>query len=149
MPNIHQMVIFTQTYDLLCWLLPCCEQFPKSQRFVLTARLQGAALDFNEAIYAANAEREETRLQWLRKADGHLNTLRLYLRLAQQFEWLRPGQYLHVSKMVNEAGRLLGGWIRQTQHSIAAAKRANNKAGERREKGDESDDSDKDKKDVT
>jgi hypothetical protein len=97
------MVIFTQTYDLLRWLLPCCEDFPKSQRFVLTARLQGAALDFVETIYAANAEHGEARLRLLRLADGHMNTRRLYLRLAQQFEWLRPGQFPHVSKMVNES----------------------------------------------
>lgn len=121
MPNINEMVIFTQTYDLLRWLLPCCERFPKAQRFALTARLQGAALDFTEAIYAANAQHGEARLRLLRKADSHLNTLRLYLRLAQQFEWLRPGQFLHVSKLVNEVGRLLGGWIRQTKQGAAGA----------------------------
>ena len=27
-----EMVIFTRTYDLLLWLLPRCEKFPKAQR---------------------------------------------------------------------------------------------------------------------
>lgn len=130
MPSINQMVIFTQSYDLLRWLLPCCEGFPKSQRFVLTERLQGAALDFVEAIYAANAEQGEARLRLLRRADGHLNTLRLYLRLAQQFEWLRPGQFLHVSKMVNEIGKLLGGWIRQTRQDAAGGGREHGEESE-------------------
>ena len=49
MTNDSDMVIFTQTYDLPTWLLPQCERFPKSQRFVVTQRLQGAALDFQEA----------------------------------------------------------------------------------------------------
>ncbi len=50
MPDAKKLVILTQTYDLLTWLLPQCEHFPKSQRFVVTQRLQGAALDFQEAL---------------------------------------------------------------------------------------------------
>ncbi len=56
MPNAKDLVIFTQTYDLLTWLLPQCERFPKSQRFVVTERLQNAVLDFQEAIFEANAQ---------------------------------------------------------------------------------------------
>jgi hypothetical protein len=40
--------------------------------------------------------------------------LRLYLRLARQWDWLSSGQYEHVSRIVAQVGRLLGGWIRQT-----------------------------------
>ena len=46
MPNARELVIFTQIYDLLTWLLPQCERFPKSQRFVVTQRLQDAAQNF-------------------------------------------------------------------------------------------------------
>ena len=88
MPNAKDLVIFTQTYDLLCWLLPQCERFPKSQRFVVTQRLQSAALGFQEAIFEANARRGTGRLQHLQAADAQLNKLRLYLRLARQWDWL-------------------------------------------------------------
>ena len=43
-----EMVIFTRTYDLVTWLLPLAEKFPRSQRFVVTQRLQTAALNFQE-----------------------------------------------------------------------------------------------------
>ena len=109
------MVIFTRTYDLLTWLLPKSERFPKAQRFVVTRRLQDAALDFQEAIFLANAHTGRTREAHLRDADAHLNKLRLYLRLAQRWGWLEPGPYAHVSRMVAEIGRLLGGWLKQTQ----------------------------------
>ncbi len=114
MPTTKELVIFTQTYDLLTWLLPHCERFPKTQRFVVTQRLQGAALDFQEAIFEANARHGAQRLQHLQAADAQLNKLRLYLRLARQWEWLSSGQYEHVSRLVAQVGRLLGGWIRQT-----------------------------------
>jgi hypothetical protein len=112
---MDDIVIFARTYDLLTWLLPRCEKFPKAQRFVVTGRLQGAALDFGEALYEANARAGRARLDRLQAADAHLNKLRLYLRLAHQWQWLSGGQYEHVSKNVAEIGRLLGGWIGHTQ----------------------------------
>ena len=42
MPVTKDLVIFTQTCDLLTWLLPQCEHFPNSQRFVVTQRLLAA-----------------------------------------------------------------------------------------------------------
>jgi hypothetical protein len=50
-------------------------------------------------------------LDALAEADGTLNILRVYLRLAHRWRWLSDGQYEHVSRMVAEIGRLLGGWI--------------------------------------
>ena len=115
MPASKTLVIFTQTYDLLSWLLPQCEHFPKSQRFVVTQRLLSAALDFQESIFEANARGGAQRLQHLQAADAQLNKLRLYLRLSNQWSWLSSGQYEHVSRMVVGIGKLLGGWIRQTR----------------------------------
>ena len=115
MDEAKEMVILTRTYDLLLWLLPRTERFPKTQRFVLTKRLQDAALDFQEALFLANAHSGRARLAHLQDADAHLNKLRLYLRLARQWGWLSSGQYEHVSRMVAEIGRLLGGWLRTTR----------------------------------
>lgn len=109
------MIILVRTYDLINWLLPHCDDFPKQHRFVVTRRMQDALLDFQEALFEANARSGDIRLRELQSADAHLNKLRLYLRLAHQWLWLSDGQYAHVSRMVAEVGKLLGGWIRQTQ----------------------------------
>ncbi|MBA2591666.1 MAG: diversity-generating retroelement protein Avd [Gammaproteobacteria bacterium] len=130
MPNAKDLVIFTQTYDLLTWLLPQCERFPKSQRFVVTQRLQGAALDFQEAIFEANARGGAERLAYLQAADAHLNKLRLYLRLSRQWEWLGSGQYAHVSRMVAQVGKLLGGWIKQTRAASTSGHSGRGRAAE-------------------
>ena len=109
------MVIFTRTYDLLNWLIPKSLDFPRAQRFVVTQRLQGAALDFQERIIEANRLRGRGRLAALQQADADLDKVRLYLRLAARWDWLSEGQYHHVSAMVKEIGELLGGWIKQTR----------------------------------
>ncbi len=109
------MVIFTRTYDLLAWLLPKAEHFPKLYRSTVTQRLMDAVLDFQEALYEAQAFDGKIRLRHLRQADAHLNKVRLYLRLAQQWGWLSLGQYEHAGRLIAEIGRLLGGWIRDTK----------------------------------
>lgn len=110
-----EMVIFTRTFDLLQWILPRAADFPRPYRNTVSQRLQDAVLDFQEVLFDANAESGDTRMAHLRQADAQLNKVRLYLRLVFQFQWLSSGQYEHVSKMVAEIGKLLGGWIKQTQ----------------------------------
>lgn len=113
--SAEPLVILTRTYDLLRWLLPHCERFPRAQRFIITQRLTTAALDFQEALFDANSHNGQPRLADLQAADAHLNKVRLYLRLAYQWHWLNSGQYEHVSAQVAEIGKLLGGWLRQTR----------------------------------
>lgn len=106
----EEMVIFARTYDFISWLLPLTEHFPRSQRFVVTQRLQHAALNFQELIMEANAERGPHRMEKLRSADTELRKVRLYLRLGQKWDWIKEGQYRHASMQVMEIGKLLGGW---------------------------------------
>ncbi|MCB0037937.1 MAG: diversity-generating retroelement protein Avd [Anaerolineales bacterium] len=110
-----EMVILTRTFDFLNWLLPQAEKFPKVYRHNIAKRLIDAALDFQEAIFLAQAFEGQIRLRHLRQADAHLNMVRLYLRLTLNLRVLSSGQYQHVSGMVAELGRLLGGWIKQAQ----------------------------------
>ena len=108
----EKMIIFTRTYDLITWLLPLTEKFPRSQRFVATKRLQSAVLNFQELIIEANSQRGSLRAEKLRAADAELRKTRLYLRLSERWQWITPGQYRHVSQMVAEIGKLLGGWMK-------------------------------------
>ena len=116
------MVILTRTFDFLKWLLPQVERFPKLYRSSVTQRLKAAALDFQEALFLAQSFDGQIRLRHLRQADAHLSMVRLYLRLALAWGWLNRGQYAHVSRLVAELGKLLGGWTRATQTEIAQEK---------------------------
>ena len=108
----EEMVILARTFDLLDWLLPKAERFPRVYRATVTQRLMGAALDFQEALFDSLSQGGSTRAKHLRAADAALNKLRLYLRLAHRWRWLNDGQYRHMSGMVAEVGKLLGGWLK-------------------------------------
>jgi four helix bundle protein len=107
--------IFPKTFDFVSWLLAEAERFPRSQRFVVTRRLLDAALDFQELLVDANAQRGRARLSKLDLADAELDKVRLYLRLAFRWRWLTSGQYEHGARQVTEIGKLLGGWKRTTE----------------------------------
>ena len=111
---MKQSPIFARTHDLVLWLLQRTESFPRSQRFVLTKRVQDAVLDFQERLIEAALGRKEDLRGRLAEADVALGKLRFYLRLCHELTWLSMGQYAHVSRMVSEVGRLLGGWQKKT-----------------------------------
>ncbi len=109
------MIVLTKVFDLLAWLVPKGEGFPRVYRHTLTQRLMDAALDLQDGLFLAQSRRGNARLAVLGDCDAALNRLRLYLRLAHRWRWLTDGQYEHVSLMVAEIGRLLGGWIRNPE----------------------------------
>ncbi len=115
-----EMVIFTRTFDMLTWLLPVTNHFPRAQRHTVTQRLLDAAFALRESLELANMRRGRERMERLHAADEALTLLRLYIRLAAHWQWLNDGQYAHVSTMLREIGQLLGGWQKQTE---AAAKK--------------------------
>ena len=110
------MVIFSRVFDLLDWLLPKAERFPKAYRFIVTQRLMDAALDLQEALVSAESRQGRSRVSALREAGAALGRLRIYLRLVHRWRWFSDGQYQYASTMVAEIGRLLGGWLRAEAH---------------------------------
>lgn len=109
--------IFTRSYELLQWLIPATIKFPRQQRFVLAAAVQKSALELHERLI--EAAKAEDPLWFLQQAEISLTKLRFYLRLCRDLNLLQVGPYEHVSRMVNEVGKLLGGWIKKATNPVA------------------------------
>lgn len=113
--------LFVKTYDLLKYLIPTTEKFPKSQRFVMAKRIQDAALDCYEYLLEARKVDLLARRDVLLRADIELEKLRIHLRLSMEMEYLKFPQYEHASGHVVEIGRMLGSWREGTEKKIAQA----------------------------
>ena len=107
---MKQSPIFTKSYDLLRWLITTTVKFQRQQRFVLAEAVQRTALRFQEQLI--EAARAADPMPVLHQADTELTKLRFYLRLCLDLQLMSLGQYKHAAAMVNEVGRLLGGWIK-------------------------------------
>lgn len=110
----EELPLFSKCHDFLAWLVPLTNHFPRVHRHTITQRLLNAALDFQECLLEANRQRGQKRLEKLVAADSHLDKVRMYLRLLEQWHWISLGQYQHASRMVVELGRLVGGWQKVT-----------------------------------
>jgi hypothetical protein len=106
---------FTKAYDLLKWLLPCTAKFPKQQRFVLARQIEDAAFALHRALVRATVAPREALVE----ADCQLAVLRTYLRLACELHFFSINQYEHAARLVDELGRLVGGWQRRAGVTVA------------------------------
>lgn len=118
MPNPRpQSPLFVKTYDFLLWLIPLTLKFPRSQRFLLAERLSGMALDFYDLILEAVLE-PEMQSERLDRADRLLTKIRLYVRLSCDLKCISLGQLEHAARLMDEIGRLIGGWKRKRTQGI-------------------------------
>lgn len=91
-------------------LLSRTEKFPKKVRFTLSSRLDNLALDFLERLVEARYTRDKTGV--LEEASLVLEKLRVLARISHDRGFLDHKGYEQVARNVDEAGRMLGGWLR-------------------------------------
>ncbi len=109
-----QSPIFAKTYDFLLWVIPLTLKYPKSQRFLLAERTSKLALEFYDLIMEGAFTHNNSN-QFFNQADLLLNKIRLYIRLSFDLQCISFNQYEFASKSLDEIGRLLGGWKKNSQ----------------------------------
>ena len=105
-----QAPIYIKTHDLLDWLVPHLESWPRPQRFFLARQTLESATQFYRLLLRARKVQGNERRQALLDADVELEILKALLRLGQERHYMNLGQYRHVSAMLADIGRQLGGW---------------------------------------
>jgi hypothetical protein len=56
----EEMIVLARLFDLLAWLLPKVERFPRAHRFTVTQRMMDAALDCQDSVFEAQSLRGAT-----------------------------------------------------------------------------------------
>lgn len=103
--------IVAKMYDFLLYLVPQVSDFPRAQRYLLGDRLENLSFDALEFLLDAIYSRE--RMPLLHKINIKLDKIRYYVRLCKDLKLINLRRYEVMSKMINEVGVQLGGWIRQ------------------------------------
>ena len=109
-PKQAETPLFARFYDWLAWLTACLEKFPRAQRFLLPSRLLDTSYACYGELIRARKVTEGERRQALLQADIQLELLRVQWRLAHDQKCVSISQYEHGARLLNEVGRLLGGW---------------------------------------
>lgn len=103
-------VVVGKTYDLVLWLLPKVEKFPRSYKFSVGDRLTSFGLELLVLLVESAYSSEKTR--GLEAASQKTNGLRYLLRLSKDLRLVSLDSYGFASERLEEIGRMVGGWQR-------------------------------------
>ena len=101
--------IVQKTYEAVQWLVPKVSRFPRAHRFTLGDRIAERSLQLLETVAGAAYSQLERPLL-LDRATQQLTGLRYLLRLSHHLSLLGADSYGHSSGLLEEIGRMLGGW---------------------------------------
>lgn len=99
-------------HELLLWILPQLDQFPRNRRFSLGEKLETRLLSVLELLVSAAYTRNKKAL--LEKANTELEVVRHLWRLCHELQVINTRRYEHASRLMHDLGRQLGGWVKST-----------------------------------
>ena len=84
----------------------------KEDRFTIYTRSENLIIDMVELFLEAGYTKGSNKVPLLDKASAKLNTLRFFVRLMKETRVIDLKKYTTIQEMIDEIGRMLGGWIR-------------------------------------
>ena len=108
---MSELPILQKTYDLIHWYVPILTRLPKSHKYILGDRLIADLYDLMRGLVQAKYRSEKREL--LIELNINLEIIRHQNRLLHEFEMIKMERYEYSSKLINDIGTDLGGWIKQ------------------------------------
>ena len=111
MADTRELYIKTKVEDMIVYGNICLSQFPKHERYALASEIRlcmyhilGIVIETNHKHYKKTT---------LTELDIEVDKLRSYLRLSvnPELKYLSVDKYGNWAAMVDEIGRMVGGWI--------------------------------------
>jgi hypothetical protein len=102
--------LYVKWLSILEYIMDISGKYPKNVRFTLCDRMVNYGLDalelIVEAIYAKN------RADILRRVNLYMEKLRSLMQISQHKRYISVKQYEYISREINEAGSMVGGWLK-------------------------------------
>jgi len=100
-------------HDLLLWLIPQLDKFPRNRRFTLGERLEGSLLEVLELLVRAAYARDKH--EPLTLANARLAVARHLWRLCYELQLVSVRRFEHGAGLIDGVGRQVGGWLRSSR----------------------------------
>ena len=110
MAKSEHLIIFQKVYEMIREIYRDCNNFPKSQKFILGQRIENTMVNILENIISANSA--QNKQPHLTNASLEIEKLRVFLRLSKDLAFLPLKRYEILSAKLDEIGRMLGGWLK-------------------------------------
>ncbi len=110
--NEIDIPILKKSYDLYKQFHEHRKTVSKSDRYGIYERSENILIDILELLLEAGYSKSSNKAPLLEKASVKLNILRFFIRLMKDTRTLDLKKYTALQAVIDEIGRMLGGWIR-------------------------------------
>ncbi len=110
--NDIDIPILKKTYELYSTFHEYRKVVSKADRFTVYERSENLIVDLIELFLEAGYTKSSNKSAILEKASIKLNTLRFFVRLMKETRVFDLKKYTTLQVIIDEIGRMLGGWIR-------------------------------------
>ena len=109
--------IFTKLYEFYNKITQVITSFPKTKRYTLGQKLDNVTIEILELLFSVpNSSNKTVTLQQI---SVKLDLLKILLRLAKDSQAITDKKYLELQVILQEIGKMLGGWLRSTKQNTA------------------------------
>ena len=114
--SVLDIPIFHKIYDLYKLLHSYHNRVPKSERYTLWQKCENTTLALLEALIETGPLKGEARVHALYNISNKLDLLKVLMRLAKDTRTIDNKQYLEIQEIIQEIGKMIGGWIKSVPH---------------------------------
>lgn len=118
MDNIHENLkqieipVVKKLYDLYLLTHKLISKFPKHEKYTLGERIENNIIESIELIVFGNAQPKNFKDGYLFKANAKIEILKIFYRIAFEINAVEMKNYLKTEEILQEIGKMLGGWIK-------------------------------------
>ena len=102
-------------HQLLVWMIPLLDDFPRNRRFTLGERLEVRLIDILELL--VEAAYAKIKYDVLRRANLRLAVVRHLWRMAHELKTISAKRYAHGAQLLEDLGKQIGGWLKRVDTS--------------------------------
>lgn len=114
MPELD-IPIFKKAYELYKLFHEYRKVVSKQDRFTIFERCENLIMEVTEGIIKAGTEQKPAKVATLEHTSLKLNMLRVFIRLMKDVKVIDNKKYVTLENIVDEIGRMLGGWIKSSK----------------------------------
>lgn len=107
--------IFKKAYDLYKVFYGHRNLVPKQDRYTLWQKSENLIIETLEGILTASRLYKTDKVPVLEAVSTKINLLRVFLRLMKETKTIDNKKYTALEEIVDEIGRMLGGWIKSSK----------------------------------
>ncbi len=100
-------------HNLMIWLIPLLDNFPRNRRFTLGERLESGLLEILELLVEAAYVKNKRDL--LKRANSRLAVMRHLWRMAYELRTIPTNRYEYGARLLEDLGKQVGGWLKSIE----------------------------------